>query len=125
LVVSIDVQVDAEAAIDMLQNGLDNLVNGITQALDQGGADLVETAQSIVPVRTGYLRSTISYEVDGLNLIFQALARYAKFVEFGHHTRGKVKHMVAPRPFMRPAFYQLLPQIENAIAAAAANAFNG
>ena len=115
---------DAGAAIEMLRSGLENLKDSLAQALDKSGADLVDAAQSIVPVRTGFLRSSIHYDVEELTLTFEAAAPYAKYVEFGHHTRGG-KHVVAPRPFMRPAYYQLLPQIQDELATAAANAFNG
>ena len=129
MVVSIDVEVDVGAAVDMLQNGLDDLVEGLTEALDQAGADMVDAAQSMAPVRTGFLRDSIHYEVDGLTLVFEAAAPYAKFVEYGHAARsgwkvkGRVVGHVPPHPFMRPSFYEVLPQLQDALAAAAANAF--
>lgn len=42
-----------------------------------------ETAQQIVPVRTGYLRSTIFSEVREWTVRVGARAHYAVFVEFG------------------------------------------
>jgi len=53
-----------------------------------------EVAYSVCPVRTGYLRSTIQFLVQGLRGILQATAEYAGFVEFG--TRK-----MAARPFIR------------------------
>ena len=126
--IELDVEVDTSAAMAMLQNGLDNLTDGVSAALDQGGSEMQDTAQSIVHVRTGRLRSSITYSVDGLTLTFTATAYYAPYVEFGHMTRT-AKHPIHPRhrvpaePFLRPAFYQVLPQLEDAIAAAVANAF--
>lgn len=42
-----------------------------------------ETAQQIVPVRTGYLRSTIFSEAQEWTVRVGARAHYAVFVEFG------------------------------------------
>ena len=42
-----------------------------------------ETAQQLVPVRTGYLRSTIFSEVKEWAVKVGAYAHYAVFVEFG------------------------------------------
>ncbi len=56
---------------------------------------MVSYAQRIVPVRTGFLRSSINYEVSGLTLWLRADARYAVYVEFG--TRR-----MAARPYVRP-----------------------
>jgi len=116
LVVEIAVEVDAAGVIGMLQDGLANLEDSIAQALDQGGAQICDIARTIVPVRTGFLRSTIGYSADGLSLELTASAYYAGFVEFG------TRRMKA-EPYMRPAFYQFYPMLIDAIAAAAANAF--
>jgi len=116
LVVQIEVQVDAASAISMLQDGLANLEDSIGQALDQGGAQICDIARTIVPVRTGFLRSTIGYSADGLTLELSASAYYAGFVEFG------TRRMKA-EPYMRPAFYQFYPMLVDAIVAAVVNAF--
>jgi hypothetical protein len=120
--IELDVEVDTSAALAMLQDGLDNMTESIGEALDQGGSQMKDAAQGMVRVRTGYLRSTITYEVDGLTLTLTALASYAKYVEFGHHQHGTGR-FVGPFPFIRPAFYQIYPQLQDAIAAAVANAF--
>ena len=116
LVVQIEVQVDAAGAISMLQDGLANLEDSIAQALDQAGAQICDIARTIVPVRTGFLRSTIGYSADGLTLELTASAYYAGFVEFG------TRRMKA-EPYMRPAFYQFYPMLVDAIVAAVVNAF--
>ena len=116
MAVAINVEVDADAVINTLQNGLANLEDSIEQALDQAGSQICDIARTIVPVRTGFLRSTIGYSADGLSLELTASAYYAGFVEFG------TRRMHA-EPYMRPAFYQFYPMLVDAIAAAAANAF--
>jgi hypothetical protein len=100
----------------MLQNGLANLQNGITAALDRGGADLVDYARGIVPIRTGFLRSSIGYTVTGTDLEFIAAANYAAYVEYG--TR-----YMTEEPYMRPAVDFCLPKITDDLAASVANAF--
>jgi hypothetical protein len=45
---------------------------------------ILETANVLVPVRTGFLRSTLGYRQDTpLQVTFYATAPYAPFVEFG------------------------------------------
>jgi HK97 gp10 family phage protein len=102
--VSIRVQVDASAAIAMLRAGAANMPNAIANSLERAGQNMVNYAQGIVPVRTGYLRSTITYEADEEELTLTATASYAGFVEFG-------TSRMAADPYLRPAFYAVMPQI--------------
>jgi hypothetical protein len=45
---------------------------------------VLETANVLVPVRTGFLKSTLGYRQDTpLQLTFYATAPYAPYVEFG------------------------------------------
>jgi HK97 gp10 family phage protein len=64
-------------------------------------AKKIETAaKQFVPVRTGYLRSTIYSEpIDEFNIHVGASAPYSGFVEYG------TSHMAA-KPFLRPALAQ-------------------
>ncbi|RLE37706.1 HK97 gp10 family phage protein, partial [Candidatus Woesearchaeota archaeon] len=67
------------------------------------GENIVDEARSIVPVRTGYLRSTIYYERKGKHkLIVGAKAHYAGYVEYG--TRK-----MAAQPYLRPAIARCIP----------------
>ena len=66
---------------------------------------VVEEAQLIVPVRTGYLRSTIYGFVVGWYVEIGAMASYAVFVERG------TSRMVA-RPFLEPAVRMYLWNLE-------------
>ena len=70
-------------------------------------------AKSIVPVRTGYLRSTIHFRPEGpFTFTFEATAPYASFVEFGTYRMN-------PRPYLRPALerfrYELQRAVERAV----------
>lgn len=91
----------------------------IGQKLDVVGANMRDLAQSIVPVRTGFLRSTIYYSVtiDGMTIELGATAEYAVYVEYG--TR-----FMSPRPYLRPAVDALTDQFADAIMTAVQNAWN-
>ncbi len=70
-----------------------------------------QEAEFIVPVRSGFLRSTIFVEVEGWVAKFGAYAPYAAFVEKG--TRR-----IMARPFIEPAVQRFLPELENLILSA-------
>ena len=62
-------------------------------------------AQRLVPVRTGYLRSTIYARIQEWNTEVGAEAAYAANVEFG--TR-----YAQAKPFLNPAVQAHLPELE-------------
>ena len=68
-------------------------------------------AQKLVPVRTGYLRSTIYAKVKEWVAELGAEAAYALFVELG--TRYMQAH-----PYLYPAIQEYLPQLESVVIAA-------
>lgn len=68
----------------------------VAAELDVVGADIVDLAKSIVPVRTGYLRSTIYHKVEDTNLEVGASAHYAAYVELG-------TSKMSARPYLRPS----------------------
>ena len=70
--------------------------------------DMVASAKTMCPVRSGYLRSTIEANIDGLQITFAALAHYAVYVEFG-------TWKMRANPFMRTALEQHEGQIYAAI----------
>ena len=74
-------------------------------------ADVKAEAQRIVPVRTGYLRSTIYAKVKEWVVEVGADAAYALFVELG------TKYMQA-HPYLYPAIQEYLPQLESVVVAA-------
>jgi len=84
-----------------LIKGMALMKQAIVDGLDNVGAEMEATARAIVPVRTGFLRSTIYHQVDpdGLTLELGALADYAIYVEMG--TR-----FMSAEPYIRPAFDQ-------------------
>ncbi|MCC7210135.1 MAG: HK97 gp10 family phage protein [Anaerolineae bacterium] len=65
--------------------------------LSEAARELENNARAIVPVRTGYLRSSIShFRENARRYIVEAAAHYAAYVEFG------TRYMAA-QPYMRPA----------------------
>lgn len=81
------------------------------EELDRIGGEMEADAKAIVPVRTGYLRSTIFHRLQGLQMEFGAGAPYALYVEFG--TRR-----MAAQPFLRPSFEMHKGDLKNAPARA-------
>ena len=81
----------------MLEQMNENITRNIARTIIPVVREMASYAMMIVPVRTGYLRSTIFAEIlDNFTIIFGATAHYAAFVEY-----GTVK--MAARPFIRPA----------------------
>jgi len=80
----------------------------IKEIFHNRGKEMVEEAQRIVPVRTGYLKSTINYSavsrVGKISLMFRAEAYYAGYVEYG------TKHMKA-RHFMTRSWNKVQPEV--------------
>jgi HK97 gp10 family phage protein len=71
----------------------------VEKALETLSAETVKDAQSRAPVRTGFLRDSISGTVTGPALVISVTAPYAGFVELG------TRRMPA-RPFATPAVDQ-------------------
>ena len=91
----------------------------IGQEFDVVGANMQDLARSIVPVRTGFLQSTIYYSVtvEDMTIELGATAEYASYVEYG--TR-----YMSPRPYLRPAVDGLADQFADAIMTAVQNAWD-
>lgn len=101
------VQIISDTVTPKLAAAVANMPGAINEMLDSGGQMLVQYAQRVVRVRTGFLRSTIGYTVDtsAFTLKFFANAQYALYVEMG--TRR-----MKPEPYMRPALdYVGLPDL--------------
>lgn len=73
----------------------DDLPIDVQDALHSIGVEMKETSRAIVPVRTGYLRSTIHFRTRPWYIEFGAYAEYAIFVEYG--TR-----FMSAQPFIEP-----------------------
>lgn len=76
------------------------------RAAERLGQAALELAQELCPVDTGFLRSSLSYEVrrvaTGYAVIVTAGADYALYVELG-------TSRMSAQPFMRPALDRLAP----------------
>ena len=94
-----------QVAIDKLDEGLQAKV---FECLAAWAASVKEEAMRLVPVKTGYLRSTIYATVQGWVATIGASATYAIFVEMG--TRR-----MAAEPYLWPAVYGALPELESLI----------
>jgi len=79
--------------------------------LHSWASDVKALAKQLVPVRTGYLRSTIYATVQEWVAEIGAEAAYALLVELG------TRHMRA-QPYLYPAIQEYLPQLEDIICAA-------
>jgi HK97 gp10 family phage protein len=89
-------------------SGLQHQVHG---QLVSWAANVKASAQKLVPVRTGYLQSTIYAKISEWVAEIGADATYALFVEFG------TKYMQA-QPYLYPAIQGHLPQLESIIVSA-------
>jgi len=110
----------AEFPVVLKITGLDRLKAGLETAprqlravanavVIQEMSRITERAREIVPVRTGYLRSTIYKRMAGfLNWEVGASAFYAGFVEFG------TRYMSA-RPYLRPAVEEKMPEVRETL----------
>lgn len=76
-------------------------------ALEEAVATFIQVATDLVPVRTGYLCSTIDAETDGYEFAeFYADAEYAQYVEYG-------TWCCPEQPYFRPALEEALDVFKN------------
>jgi HK97 gp10 family phage protein len=112
--VAVEVSINIEgveefkAAMAKLDSGMQRHVH---RQLVSWAADVKASARRIVPVRTGYLRSTIYAKIKEWIAEIGAEATYAMFVEFG------TRYMRA-RPYLYPAIQEHLPRLEAIISEA-------
>lgn len=82
----------------------------VQEALQTAVHEIEAEAKMAAPIDTGYLRSSISSEVSGMEGRVQVAAEYGVFVEFG------TRYMAA-QPFLTPAFeagsQRLMAEIRN------------
>ena len=76
----------------------------VREVFHELGANMKEFARAIVPVRTGYLQSTIYYRTVEWEITVGARALYAGYVEYG--TR-----YMASQAYLGPAFDFYEPQV--------------
>jgi HK97 gp10 family phage protein len=81
----------------------------VKEAMANVAQDILATANTLVPVRTGFLKSTLAIEQpSNFQLKVKATAPYAYYVEFG--TRK-----MSPRLFLTNSVNQHLPEFGPAI----------
>lgn len=85
-----------------------NMQREIHLALLNWAEKVEDLAKKLVPVRTGFLRSSIYAIIQGWIATVGASAPYASFVEFG------TRYMQA-QPYLYPAVQQHLPELEQII----------
>ena len=71
-------------------------------------ADVKALARKLVPIRTGYLQSTIYAKIIYFFSYIFSFSTYALFIELG------TKYMQA-QPYLYPAIHEYLPQLESII----------
>ena len=109
---SIIIQVNL-SNFDVLKDCLECLYEQYPAAVAAGmmdvAANILATANTLVPVRTGYLKSTLSVDQpSNFQIRVKAMAPYAYYVEFG--TRK-----MAARLFLTNSVNQHLPEFGPAI----------
>jgi HK97 gp10 family phage protein len=95
---------EVRALADDLGDAGPRVVERSRLVVEKTGYDTVADAQTLCPVRTGHLKSTIDadYDADGLGFEAGATASYAHFVEFG-------TSRMSPQPYLMPAFDRRVP----------------
>ena len=61
----------------------DHYPEAVGQAMMNDAEDILATANTLVPVRTGYLKSTIAIQPSNFQIKVKATAPHAYYVEFG------------------------------------------
>jgi HK97 gp10 family phage protein len=120
-VIQVTVEYAAELAAALKENFPSASTQAVQDAVTLVGQRIYDEALRLVPVRTGYLRSSISVEPSG-KWVLKILARahYSVYVEFG--TRR-----MEPRLFMTRALEmhaaELMEEVENGVARAIQDTF--
>jgi len=115
---SFKIRLESETVTPKLA-GIDKRIKDeVAKELDVVGADIKEMAETLVPVRTGYLKSTIYYRVEGMNLEVGAEADYAAYVELG-------TSRMAARPYLRPSVDANQDKLKEAVKVGVLNALEG
>lgn len=77
--------------------------------VERTGLQVQGTAQVLVPVDTGLLKSSIELDTDRLSFVVGSGVEYAGYVEYGTSE-------MSPQPYLNPALDQHLPGFDQAIA---------
>jgi HK97 gp10 family phage protein len=109
--VSVSISVEILGADDFAQvlNRFDSAIQSrIQEQLSRWAESVKVDAERLVPVRTGYLQSSIYAKSQGWRVEVGAEAAYASAVEFG------TSNMRA-QPYLNPAVQAQLPNLENVL----------
>jgi HK97 gp10 family phage protein len=101
---SLSIQIDVSGAQEIAANlqgfFCTELVQNVDDAINTTTNNILQTALQLVPVRTGYLKSTLGFQ-RLMQWMYQLFARanYAVYVEYG-------TSRMAAEPYMTPAIEQ-------------------
>lgn len=98
------------------QAAADNISQAAETIIAKGAADLEAAAKQRAPVDTGFLRSSITRDIQGLTATIGPTANYGVYVEMG-------TSRMRPQPYMAPALADVVPTVEAAFQAAAGRPF--
>jgi len=94
-----------KAAVERFDSGMQRHVHG---QLASWAKEVKTLAKQLVPVRTGYLRSSIYAKISGCVAEIGAEATYALLVEFG-------TSRMRAQPYLYPSIQEYLPRLEQII----------
>ena len=102
---------DINAIIAQIDQSFEDFKQGLDQAIQRAGQTGQGIARNIVPVRTGHLQGSITYDTPGV-LISEYFTDvyYSQFVEKGTSCQ-------AAQPYMLPAFEEAKEQLLSGIQA--------
>ena len=108
---SVSISVDLSGAEEFSQalSRFDSAMqNRVQEQLLEWAENVKSEAERLVPVRTGYLQSTIFAKSEGWQIEVGADAAYAAAVEFGtRYARAK--------PYLQPAIEAYVPSLEQVL----------
>jgi len=114
--VNLQVTVDSAGFAAAIQNLIELYPDAVGRALVRVGEEIFNLSSVLVPVRTGFLKSTLGVrQTSDFSITLYASAPYGFFVEFGHFTRGH-KIYVQPVLFMTRAMQQYEATIPEGVA---------
>jgi HK97 gp10 family phage protein len=107
--ISINVDLSGTTSFSEALNSFDSAIKTrVQQRLVDWATSVKAEAEKMVPVRTGYMQSTIFVAVQEWQLVIGAKAEYAAAIEFGT-THSKAK------PYLTPALEAQKPALEQTL----------
>ena len=106
--VSVSLEISGEETAQALNRFDDAMQKRIGAQLGQWAESVKANAEQLVPVRTGYLQSTIYAKTQDWQIEVGAEATYAAAVEFGTTD-------MRAQPYLTPAIEAYLPSLERVL----------